>query len=60
MAKYKDYLSGAEEGAEPPRGGRKNSARLSRRREKARFRQAARTAEKSGLHTHTHTHIWIG
>ena len=42
-------LSAAETGAESPGGGRKNSARLSRRREKPRLRTVLRTVLKSGL-----------
>lgn len=41
--------------AESPGGGQKNSAKLSRRRENPRFKQAFRTVLKSGLRTHTHT-----
>lgn len=47
------YLSGPQLGAESPGGGRKNSARLSQRREKPRFRQALRTVVKSGLKSDT-------
>lgn len=43
------HLSGAEPREASPGGGRKNSARLSRRREKPRFRQVFRTVAKSGL-----------
>ncbi len=48
-------LSGAELGAASPGGGRKNSARLSRSREKPRFKQAFRTVVKSGLESQIHT-----
>lgn len=47
------YLSGAQLGAESLGGGRKNSARLSQRREKPRFRQTLRTVVKSGLKSDT-------
>ena len=47
-------LSCAELGAESPDGARKNSARLSRRRENPRFKHTLRMVLKSGLESRTH------